>query len=248
MDTINVKEIIGGTQSEDSVVAKNLCNVRLEKRIAQFKVGKGNDGKLILGIFPKDGNNLVVECENLEELKQIANKVILNANKKIVEGKQVSIETSLEGKENKRVRISGMGIPFDAEYQMKIQKYNEEIYELYNSEAKDDNEEIERIIKESDINNKIIEAEKKGEESAIVVDAKQITICGENLEKTRDVADYLVDKSNISTNPDKKVIDFNKNNYDSYTQDILLQHIYNKRIKLTKEQASGIRNFKFYSR
>ena len=131
---------------------------------------------------------------------------------------------------------------------MKIQKYNEEIYELYNSEAKDDNEEIERIIKESDINNKIIEAEKKGEESAIVVDAKQITICGENLEKTRDVADYLVDKSNISTNPDKKVIDFNKNNYDSYTQDILLQHIYNKRIKLTKEQASGIRNFKFYSR
>ena len=248
MDTINVKEIIGGTQSEDSVVAKNLCNVRLEKRIAQFKVGKGNDGKLILGIFPKDGNNLVVECENLEELKQIANKVILNANKKIVEGKQVSIETSLEGKENKRVRISGMGIPFDAEYQMKIQKYNEEIYELYNSEAQDDNEEIERIIKESDINNKIIEAEKKGEESAIVVDAKQITICGENLEKTRDVADYLVDKSNISTNPDKKVIDFNKNNYDSYTQDILLQHIYNKRIKLTKEQASGIRNFKFYSR
>lgn len=108
MDTINVKEIIGGTQSEDSVVAKNLCNVRLEKRIAQFKVGKGNEGKLILGIFPKDGNNLVVECENLEELKQIANKVILNANKKIVEGKQVSIETSLEGKENKRVRISGM--------------------------------------------------------------------------------------------------------------------------------------------
>lgn len=62
------------------------------------------------------------------------------------------------------------------------------------------------------------------------------------------MADYLVDKSNISTNPDKKVIDFNKNNYDSYTQDILLQHIYNKRIKLTKEQASGIRNFKFYSR
>ena len=151
MDTINVKEIIGGTQSEDSVVAKNLCNVRLEKRIAQFKVGKGNEGKLILGIFPKDGNNLVVECENLEELKQIANKVILNANKKIVEGKQVSIETSLEGKENKRVRISGMGIPFDAEYQMEIQKYDEEIYELYNSEAKDDNEEIERISKESDI-------------------------------------------------------------------------------------------------
>ena len=90
MNTINVKEIIGGTQSEDSVVASNLCNVSWE-RIAQFKVGKGNDGKLILGIFPKDGNNLVVECENLEELKQIANKVILNANKKIVEGKQVSI-------------------------------------------------------------------------------------------------------------------------------------------------------------
>lgn len=247
MDTINVKEIMGGSQSEDSVLVRNLQNVSRE-RIAEFTIGKGDDGKLILGIFPKDGNNLVVECENLEELKQIANKVILNANKKIVDGKQVSIETSLEDKENKRVRINGMDVPFDAEYRKQIQKYDEEISELYNSEAKDDNEELERICKESDINEKIIKAEEKGEKSAIVVDAEQITICGENLEKTRDVADYLVDKSNINTNPDKKVIDFNKNDYDRYTQDILLRHIYNKRIKLTKEQARGIRNFKFDSR
>lgn len=243
MDTINVEEIIGGTQSEEDVLAWNLRKSS-GKGIVQFKVGKGNDGKLILGIFPKDGNNLVVECENLEELKQIANKVILNANKKIVDGKQVSIETSLEDKENKRVRIDGMGVPFDAEYQKKLDKYKEERDELENSEV----EELERFSKRIDINMMESEAEERGEKSAIVVDAEQITICGENLEKTRDVADYLVDKSNISINPDKQVIDFNKNNYDSYTQDILLRHIYDKEIKLTKEQASGIRNFKFGSR
>lgn len=237
MDTIKVEEVIGRVQKPEQALAHKLksCKERLN-------ISRKEDGKWILSIFPIKGNNLIIECENLEEVKAVASKVELNIEKARLEGKEVSISTSNPDKERKKVKIDGLAVPIDPEDIQKIQECEDKITELEDDLEID---EIKQLI-EIDKLEKII-GEKKIP-TAIYTDIDEITICNEKMKSNREVAEFLIEKSNISASEDKKIIDLNKNHYEPYTQDILLQHIFVNNIYLTDEQRNVIQRYKMSSK
>jgi len=81
--------------------------------------------------------------------------------------------------------------------------------------------------------------------SFVITKPNEILIGAKKLEPYRIVAERLIDRANISDNPSKKVIDFNRNvSYDGYTQDILLHHLLGKKNKLTEQQINAIQKYK----
>ena len=72
----------------------------------------------------------------------------------------------------------------------------------------------------------------------------ELILDGKPLPTTRQMAEELIKMSNISSDPNNPILDFNKLGYEESVQDILLKIIYNKTFSFDKETKAYLHNFK----
>lgn len=266
-DVVHVKKLIINTDM-DCTLAERMVERKINECRDLFHVFKSDDKKLMLLINPPNGNNIILQSDNIEELGNILEKIQLNLEKCRLDKGKISIESN----EGKRVHVDKRNQRFQTKsdasiLRKELEKYNEirKIYglserenvshcafgnidvedfkyqimdELYGiDEEKFLSYEEERTV---DILIDELVALNKKEDTYVISNIDDITIWGEKLEKTRDVANYLIEKSKI----DDQIIDFNSVNYGDVIQDYLMKMVYSKEIKLSQYQKNAIGEYK----
>ena len=217
---------------------------------------KNSEDKYAITISSQKGNNIVIECDDIEKVNNYIEKIQLNIAKIRINNEEVKIEST--GKE--RVKLTNGTYDIDIydstiENEM-LKKYNElcEIYELPNidnavlidlefSDFKGLNIPLEREEKIQNLKNQLLQL-KEETTKFVVTNIDQITINGETLEKTRDVANALIENANISENPNEKIVDFERAGYSDAIQDYLAKFLYDKEFVLPRELKEALDKYK----
>jgi len=239
-DKIISEQLITRTNPELSLEERVVGGIIDQKYLVVLEILKDSNESLFLKIQPQKGSNIIIQCENLNDLRTIIERIQLNIEKELVDSGEYIIETT----DVKRVEIDGL-----ISYKRKDQSILEEI----EYKEKEKEKLIKRIsnpesdVKEADelfILHDEIEELKNKVGTYVISSIDEISINGRKLEETDKVADYLIEKAKISQNEEEKIIDFNLQGYGDEVQTCLMKYLYTKEISLTDKQKEALTYYK----
>jgi len=117
-DKIISEQLITRTNPELSLEERVVGGIIDQKYLVVLEILKDSNESLFLKIQPQKGSNIIIQCENLNDLRTIIERIQLNIEKELVDSGEYIIETT----DVKRVEIDGL-----ISYKRKDQSILEEI-------------------------------------------------------------------------------------------------------------------------
>ena len=266
---------MGKHSRDENIVARPI----LSSCRKELKLVRTNEGKYMILIQPARGNNIIVQCADLDEVRNAIEKIMLNLEQAYWEQKFVLApegeKVNIDGipKDDNKEMLAIKGELYKKLYKLYGRKAHEYQYEMMdNFDGKFENdpdgkqrmfEKIkERVAKEDDgllaeykelpeaenakadeLIRKIVEIVMLEGEEYILANLDQITVGGKPLEKTRIIAQKLMERARVSQ-AEGDVIDFNIVGYSNGIQDYLLKAMYSEKVNLSDEQKNAIAEYK----
>lgn len=278
--TIIIEDEIRSGEAKHSTEERIASRPILSDSKGTIKLIKADNGKYMILIHPIKGNNIIVPCENLEEVANSIEKIMLNLEKARFDDKSISAPTGQrvkvqDPKSSWQQEDKGIMAEKTALYEKLYELYGREFdeWDMYESSDGLESDDItktrifnaiksrvasnqfvglldekkelpeEETAKAEELISQIVDIIMEEDCNYIFADLDQIEIDGEPLEKTRSIAQDLIDRAKVNDSGET-AIDFNALGYNNAVQDYLLKALYSQKINLSDEQKEGIAEYK----